>query len=121
MKYSANNQLAYIDSFVARDRMIKGRRPRNRHRILESPHYTIFGFAPADHGNRGEYLEHWFMHIYVDNHDVVTGIRFKKSTTERRRLTDDDMTFLCVSHYSSISILTLLKYKTSHDQGPYVI
>lgn len=71
-------------------------RPQNRRRPLEPPHYTVFGFAPVDDDSNG-YLEHWFMHVYVDKHDVVTGVRFEESTTNRRRLIVGEMRPLCVS------------------------
>lgn len=74
-------------------------RPQNRRRIAEPPHYTIFGFSRVtdDYSNVEEYIEHWYMHVYVDAKGAVTGFRFDKSTRIRRRLRAWDMNFLCVS------------------------
>lgn len=75
-------------------------RPQNRHRTLEPPHYTVFGFSQIEgNSNAPRYIEEWFMHAYVNKHEFVTGVRVEKSTTNRRHLIAGDMTFLSVSCY----------------------
>lgn len=73
-------------------------RPQNLHRPFEPPHYTAFGFSRIDDDSSvARFIEYWFIHAYIDEHEIVTGVRFERSSNKRRFLTTGEMRFLCVS------------------------
>ncbi len=76
-------------------------RPKNRGRKAEQRHYSVFGFLAVDGGVTNHFIEQFYMHVYVDRHDIFTGVRCGKSTknSARRRITADAMTFLSVSQF----------------------
>ncbi len=73
----------------------------------------MFGFARIDDDSDvEEYIEHWFMHVYMGAKGAVAGVRFQKSRGIRRHLDAADMSFLCVSCFTEsvlgVILLTLL-------------
>ncbi len=61
---------------------------------MERRHYTAFGFLQVE-DDAELFLEYWFMHIYVNEEDLYTGVYCGTTANNsfRRNITAQDMTF----------------------------
>ena len=71
---------------------------QDRGRRGEGRHYSAFGFLQVGGGTVERFLEYWYMHIYVDEEVLYTGVYCGTSANNsfRRNITAKDMKILSI-------------------------